>query len=345
MKKLLLVIGISVGIASSFAGNPERAGSAGASELRINPWARSSGLAGLNTANVKGLEAMNSNIAGMAFNKGTEILFSYSDYLRGTDIAINSFGISQGVGASGTIGVQIFSMNFGDIDITNFDNPQGGIGTFNIQYLNFALAYSKEFSNSIYGGLVVRAIQETISNVQASGFALDAGIQYVTGAKDQAQFGIALRNWGTKMKTDGDGLSFPATRRDGGQITGQARSQSFELPALLNIGGSYRIDITEQDALTLVGNFTANSFRQDQFGLGAEVMVRNYLQLRAGYNYENGIGDDFLSTPDAHTGLTYGASVEIPIKDSGSAFGVDYAYKVTNVFQGTHVIGVRLTLK
>ena len=49
---------------SSFAGNKDRAGQAGASQLLINPWARSSGWAGANSASVTGLEATYTNIAG-----------------------------------------------------------------------------------------------------------------------------------------------------------------------------------------------------------------------------------------------------------------------------------------
>ena len=36
----------------------------------------------------------------------------------------------------------------------------------------------QSFSNSIYGGVSVKMISEQISNVGASGVALDAGIQY-----------------------------------------------------------------------------------------------------------------------------------------------------------------------
>jgi hypothetical protein len=39
---------------SVFAGNRDRSGQAGAGELLLNPWARSSGLFGLNAANVSG---------------------------------------------------------------------------------------------------------------------------------------------------------------------------------------------------------------------------------------------------------------------------------------------------
>ena len=69
---------------SAYAGNKDRAGQAGAYELLINPWARSSGWHGLNTSSVHGLESMNLNVAGLAFTSKTEALFSHSIYLNGT---------------------------------------------------------------------------------------------------------------------------------------------------------------------------------------------------------------------------------------------------------------------
>ncbi|MCC6689889.1 MAG: hypothetical protein IT235_00005, partial [Bacteroidia bacterium] len=81
-----------------FAGNADRSGSAGATELLINPWARNSGQAGSNSASVKGLEATFLNVAGIAFTRKTELIFSHTNWLSGTDININSFGFTQHVG-------------------------------------------------------------------------------------------------------------------------------------------------------------------------------------------------------------------------------------------------------
>ncbi|MDD3744056.1 MAG: hypothetical protein PHX54_10580, partial [Lentimicrobiaceae bacterium] len=50
----------------AWAGNKDRSGQAGASELLINPWARSSGWGGANVANVRGLEGLFNNVAGSA---------------------------------------------------------------------------------------------------------------------------------------------------------------------------------------------------------------------------------------------------------------------------------------
>ena len=66
------------------AGNKDRSGQAGASELLINPWARGTGWGSVGTANGQGLEALYTNIAGTGFTTGTEIIFSYTNWLKGT---------------------------------------------------------------------------------------------------------------------------------------------------------------------------------------------------------------------------------------------------------------------
>src|SRR5690349_6632373 len=93
-----------------FAGNQDRAGQAGASGLLFNPWARTSGWGGANVAGVHGLEGQFLNVAGTAFTKRTELLFTHTNYLKGSDINVNSFGFSQKIGASGVIGLGFMSM-------------------------------------------------------------------------------------------------------------------------------------------------------------------------------------------------------------------------------------------
>ncbi len=195
------------------AGNPQRAGQAGAAELLINPWARSTGWAGANIAGIRGVEAMFSNVAGLAFTTKTELVFSSTSWLQidGFNDAvsnISSFGFAQKVGESGVIGLSIMNMSFGDIEITTVNDPDGGIGVYSPSFMNIALSYAKIFSNSIYGGMTIKMISEQTSNMGANGIALDAGIQYVTGAKDNFKFGISLKNVGPRISFTGDGLSF-----------------------------------------------------------------------------------------------------------------------------------------
>ena len=123
------------------------------------------------------------------------------------------------------------------------------------------------------------------------------------------------------------------------------RSESFELPTQLRIGASYDFLIGEWNRITLAGNFTSNSFSKDQFTLGLEYSLKEYLILHGAYTYEDGITYD-VNDPNrtnAYKGLSLGATVEIPIsKKSGVILGIDYAYQSTDNFKGTQAFGIRL---
>ena len=204
--------------------------------------------------------------------------------------------------------------------------------------------FLKTFSNSIYGGVTVKMISEQISNVGASGVALDAGIQYVTGAKDNLKFGIALKNVGPRMSFTGDGLSFRGIVGDDDdyKMTVEQRSSELELPALLNIGMSYDINVLRH-RLTGAGTYTSNSFQKDQYRLGCEYSYKELFMVRTGYTYEEGIGDP-SSTTTALKGPSAGFTVELPMKSDGTTFGLDYSYRHTDPFQGSHTIGARINL-
>ncbi|MFM7726226.1 MAG: hypothetical protein ACKO7B_05970 [Flavobacteriales bacterium] len=106
MKKLSLIIAFATMCSTALlAGNPDRAGSAGASQLLINPWARNSALANSAMASVNGIEASFLNVAGLAFVKNTELVFSNNQYLVGTGIQINALGLGKRLGESGVLGI------------------------------------------------------------------------------------------------------------------------------------------------------------------------------------------------------------------------------------------------
>jgi hypothetical protein len=332
------------------AGNNERVAQAGAGELLINPWARSSGWASANTGSIRGLEAVFSNVAGIAFTKKTELIFSRTAWLQGSGININSFGFSQRVGETSVLALSAMSMSFGDIDITTVERPEGGIGTFSPSYTNIAISYAKEFSHSIYGGFTVRGISESIPDLSAQGVSLDAGIQYIAGKYDNIKFGISLKNVGPTMKFSGDGLSDKMIRTGNGtsatgtySLTIHHKSEVFELPSLFNIGGAYDYKINDMHMITGALNFTSHSFTKDQFAAGVEYAFRNLFMVRAGYTFsqKDEISDKLTN---AFAGPSAGFTVEMPFGKAGRSFGLDYSYRHTDYFQGTHSIGARMAL-
>lgn len=343
MKRTLKYFGIvffsSLLCTNATAGNPDRVGSAGASQLLINPWARSSGWGGANIASVRGLESIYSNVAGLAFTDKTELIFSRSSWIA--DIPINSFGFSQRLSETSVLGLSVTSISIADIIRTTELLPDGGLGTYTISATNINLAYSKAFSNSIYGGFVFKAIVEGTSDVTAGGMAIDAGIQYVTGNDDHIKFGIALKNVGPTMLYSGDGFSFrgdaPANDYE---MTLEQRTDAFELPSLLNIGVTYDIPLLpENHRLSTAGTFTSNSFKNDQFRLGLEYAFKELVMIRGGYVYEDEINNGSVDL----TGPTAGFTVELPLAGE-TTFGLDYSLRLADHFGLLNTIGVRIDL-
>ena len=329
--------------ASVMAGNPDRAGSAGATQLLINPWARSAGWGLANSASVRGVEAMYGNVAGLSQINKTEVLFS-NTRINGAGVSINSVGLGQKLGSSGVLGITATVFSLGEIEVTTVQNPEGGRGGYTLNMANIGLAYSKSFSNSIFGGLLVRVVSESTSNIRTSGICFDAGIHYVTGPKDNVHFGIALKNVGPAMRFAGDGLAVQGLLIAGSdQLTLEQRSGTFEVPSMLNISAAYDWHIGEMHRISFAGTFVSNSFTKDQGIIGVEYAFRKMVHLRGGYLYESDITGDDRAT--WFTGPSGGLSVDFPFgEEKKSVVSLDYGYRATNPFSGVHCLGIRISL-
>ena len=352
MKRILRIFAVVVILTalaapSAQAGNDERRGTAGASELLVNPWARSTGWGGVNIANVRGLDAMFNNVAGLAFIDNVEIAYSNTMLYGGrsgltSGATINTFGLGIRVFEAGVLGVYVMSMGFGEIDVTTYDVPEPTNGTFDPSYMNINVAYAHSFTKTIHGGVVFKLATETTDNVSGSGFAIDAGIQYVTGENDELKFGISLKNWGPSMSFGGTGHSLTMTNHAGNTFTVETRAAEIELPTCLNIGLAYDFLFDQWDQrLTVAAAFTSNAFLRDNYTLGLEYSLLNRVQLRAGYVYQPGL---YSNPATANTGISAGASVDIPLstKDNNSGITLDYSYRTAAHLKGTHAIGATL---
>lgn len=362
-KQIVLLLGLILLSTVSWAGNPDRSGQAGAGELLINPWAASGGLFALNVANVKGIEAMKNNIAGLANSNGTEIGLAHSRYLAGSGMSISNVAVAQPMGETGVLGINIMTFGFGDIPITTVDNPQGGIGTYKPSFFNASLGYAKRFSSSMSAGINLTFVNEAVTNIKANALGIDAGVQYKTGKKDNFKLGITLRNVGTDIRFSGDGFSFNGNSPDGEtEITIQQRSEKFQLPSQLSIGVSYDFYLDEgakeldkdgnpiesdyepKHRLTPMATFKSNSYSKDWIGVAAEYAYSEKFFARLAYRYE----DDILgseTTTTFYSGLAAGVGFLTDFgKADGTRIAFDYSYQNTRINSGNHTFGIKIYL-
>jgi hypothetical protein len=362
---IIAILIISTGF-NAIAGNKDRSGQAGATQLLVNPCAATGGVFGLNGASAMGVEALKVNIGGLAKLKTFEASANYNIYNENTKLKINNVCFGSRLNAKSVFGVQIMSVDWGEIPVTTVDVPQpGGLSTFKPSMFNASVGYAYSFTKSIDAGINFTYIGEGVSNAKAAAVGIDAGIMYSTGDNDELHFGVTLKNVGTNMRFGGDGLTFNGTSPDDPtkQITLSQRSEKFQLPTQLNIATAYDIylgkaiimapaaaeDVPSEaivstktnSRLTLNGSFISNAFINDYLGIGAEYAFREQFFLRAGYRYESGITDASKSLT-FYKGVSFGggAALKTGKGEAKSKVQVDYAYKPT-VLGGVHTIGIK----
>lgn len=342
-----VLIGFMLLAVQAWAGNPDRQGQAGASELLLNPWGISSGLNSMNTSSTQGVEAMRMNIAGLSRIKKIEIGIANNNVFAGTGVNFNGLGLGIKMNKTSVLGIEFTSLDFGSIPITTINQPAGTGGSFTPSFFQLGLGYSYTYANKISVGALVRIVSEAIQDVSSTGIALDAGVQYVSGDKDNFKLGIALRNIGAPMKFGGEGLAVQRDNLDpstGGvvyQITYDARAASFELPSLLNLGLSYDFYFDSDLYLRALTNFTSNAFQKDQLGVGAEFNIKDIFIVRGSYKFDIGSSGE-IETPNVFTGLSAGATLNAKLDKNGDRkVSFDYAYRTTNPFNGSHNFSIR----
>lgn len=352
-----------LGVHTAQAGNDTKRGQGGAGELLVNPWARSSGWANSNVSSVTGLESSFINVAGLSSVVGTEVAMANVRYLSGSDINIFSLGLATRLSEFGVLGFSFTNWGLGQLVQTTYDLPEGA-GVFNLSLSNFSVSYTQQFSEKISAGILLRGVFHSIPNMGGTGVAADAGIQYRTGDKKEFHIGVTLRNIGTKIRYQGDGLSTNSVIQDPDrQYDGTTMSQiinGFEMPVLLGIGTGYDFHVDGSNRITVSGTFQSNTYTQDNYLFGAEYGFKDLFMARVGYNLQNNIYAPMGTRTDVNRGLTAGLSVNVPLEEvfrSGNGgelteesapvtpknkrtFSFDYSFRQTNPYNGTHSLGM-----
>jgi hypothetical protein len=306
---------------NAFAGTGKRVGTAGAMELLVPVGARGTALGGNFIAGITGVDAMYWNPAGVAGSTRTaEVMVSQMNYFA--DIDLTYLALQANVGKFGFLGASIKTMNFGDIEETTNNAPDGTGSTFSPGYMTLGLTYARSMTDRILFGVTTKLVSERIMTVSATGFAFDFGVQYNTD----------IPNY----------LDQPISQQEALQIV----SQSFEMPTTMDIGLSYTMNPVEHHSVTIMGDFRNHQFGMDSFGGGLEYtfkMDKFAASLRGGamasQDVENGKivfkDDTNVLGPCFGGGLFYQLAPQLNLN-------VDYAYRINERLSDNQVFSLTI---
>jgi hypothetical protein len=328
----LILLIVCVGITR--AGDEARLGTTAGSQLLIPIGARAVGMGGL-LSDVSGAEAIYWNPAGIAKDPRNEVMFNNMSWLA--DINVNYISVVYNGGNLGTMGLHIKSLDFGDINETTEDFPDGTGNTYSPTFIVAGLTYGRLLTEHINMGVTLKYISESVLQTGANTLAIDMGVQY--RFDNGVALGVVMKNVGGKMRYDGRNLErsfdIPGTslQTDNGFFRGSALAS--DIPSTFSFGASYTAQFNEENSLMFTGTFTNQNDASDIGFGGLEYAFRNFFFLRAGYNVQLQNNDDNIFGAAAGVGLQYSMG--------DFKFIFDYAYRqLTDYFDDSNIFTIKL---
>ena len=330
-----IFLGCAVLASALTAGTVRSQGTAGAAQLLIPVGTETVALNGTNVGTVAGVDALYTNVAGLArHNSGIQGTVSTTTYIA--DIDVMYAGMVVAMGETGTFGMTIKSLDFGEIPKTTSFAPEGDGQTFSPSFFTATAGFARAFSDRVNVGISGKMISETIEETSATGMAIDVGVQY-RFPNQPLTLGVAMKNVGSRMHYDGINLDqdmVPVDSESGsGTETFRIIADNFALPTSLDLSATY----TLINNLDLSGTFTNHSYQSNTLALGAKYSLGSSW---FGASTTMTIGDDEKPTnvSDADWdewsgtfwGVAMGAGVSVPVGDY--MMHVSYALRTANEY-------------
>jgi len=337
---VILVLAFS-GAAFLYAGDVDRVGTAGGTQVQVPVGGRNLAMVGADIATASSVDAMYWNPAGLGEMPGRAAgLFSTRNIIA--DINVNYFAVGFNAGKLGIIGLSIKSFDFGDIPVTTTEDMDGTGATYSPTFSTFGLTYARHITDRINFGVSGKVIYESIPRASASTFAVDLGIQYrnlidINGLN----LGLSIRNIGTNMEYSGSGMVTEAQdANESYEAFRYRQTTSDQLPSSMEMGLSYVMNMGP-GRLTVSSAFQYNNFENDQVKLGVEFGMANMLYVRGGYALTMTDPDNEELGANVY-GMAFGGGIKYPIMGMKAIFS--YTFKPAEYFDANNVFSLGFEL-
>lgn len=317
MKKFILVL--SIFLIGTIYGQ-DKVGTTAAPFLGIGAGPAALGMGGAFVAVANDASALYWNPSGISRTGQNEFLFEHTNYLIGT--SYNYFAGVLALDESNAIGVSVTYLDYGTEDVTTIDLPDGTGQTWTAKDLAIGLSYSRNLTDRFSIGGTAKMVLQQIWHESATGWALDAGLLYITPFND-LKIGMNISNFGTDMRMTGEDLYIThdpnqSVAGSNSKIPAEYFTDSYPLPLLFRIGLSMDVINSEENVLTLAVDALHPNDNAQSVNVGGQYAWNKMVYARIGYKS--------MGVTDSEEGLTFGFGLAYEII-ANVTFKVDYAYE------------------
>jgi len=339
MKKHIIASIVIIVVSSFVLGQNSRMGSASSTQLLVVPSAKHLSGGGA-AATATGMDATFWNPAGLAMSENNvDAIFSNRQYFA--DIDNSFFGIATNIGDY-KMGVNVRTFNIGDVNETTVFYPDGTGQVFTPNFSILGATFARKLSDNTSVGLNANLIREGFGRVAATGVAYDLGVQYkgLLG-REGLDVGFVLKNFGSPMKYDGEGLGVMASPVDGDRPVEYYKidAASFDLPFVFDMGLSYNIAGADIGV-----TYTSNYYSTDELKFSVGYVLEGLGSVAVGMqssgkSQEIDGEDDWYTNPS--DGVSFGASLDMS-RFVGMNMSVDYSMLPMGDFGTNSVVALRV---
>lgn len=308
MKIKYILVLVLIPCLSLFAQNElSKVGTSMGQFLKLGAGAQGTALGDAYTAMTKDITALYWNPAGIQKIGNRAMGISRTQLFAG--ITYDFLGVSIPVESNTTIGLSVFYLNSGDIEMTTIAEPEGTGTSFTAASTSIGLTVARRLTDRFDLGVTIKYVSERLFREKASTIAFDIGSQFNTGIYG-IKLGMCLANFGGKMKLDGPDLSRDVKNDETGiTYEGGVRWKTVDWPIPLVFRLGISNDLIGTDGVIMKSSrhrLTASIEANDptdfylRYNYGLEYEWNNIIALRAGYkaNYDEadftaGIGINF----------------------------------------------------
>ena len=339
MKKHIIASIVIIVVSSLVLGQNSRMGSASSTQLLVVPSAKHLSGGGA-AATATGMDATFWNPAGLAMSENSvDAIFSNRQYFA--DIDNSFFGIATDLGDY-KMGVSVRTFNIGDVDETTVFYPDGTGQVFTPNFSILGATLARKLSDNTSVGLNANLIREGFGRVAATGLAYDLGVQYRGFlGREGLDVGFAMKNFGSPMKYDGEGLGVMASPVDGDRPVEYYKidAAAFDLPFVFDMGLSYNIAGADIGV-----TYTSNYYSTDELKLSVGYALEGLGSVGVGMQ-SSSASQEIDDTDDWYTnpadGVSFGASIDMS-RFVGMNLSVDYSMLPMGDFGTNSVVALRV---
>ena len=159
---LFFFIFAAFNINAQIVDNVSKRGTTAAQFLKVSQGARAAGMGSAFVAVADDASSMFWNVAGIARQDNNTVIFDHTQWIAG--LSYNFIAGSINLGNFGTIGMSFIGSNYGEMNVTTIDEPDGTGSVFTVSDVAVSVGWAINLTDNFSIGFNPKVIQQTIWN-------------------------------------------------------------------------------------------------------------------------------------------------------------------------------------